>query len=94
MELLIFGVTIYLIFLSWKSYTHVSHTLGRQAANMNWVVCDWVKDETGHKNVRLTRDGLIVEISYVNRNVVLIEPRHNGSFKDFIELDHWLVLKS
>jgi hypothetical protein len=94
MELLISGVIIYLIVLSWKSYTHVSHTLGRQAANMNWVTCDWVKDETGHNNVRLIRDGLIVEISYAKGNVILIEPSHNGSFNDFMELEHWLALKS
>jgi len=75
----------------WQAYTHPSHVLGRQAANMNWIAVGRVSDGDRYKNLKLARNGMEVIISFRNGNIELMKPWHETPFKDFIELDRWLV---
>lgn len=75
----------------WRAYTHPSHVLGRQAANMNWVAVGRVADNDGYKNVKLARDGMEAVISFQNGNVELVKPWREVPFKDFIELERWIA---
>lgn len=93
MEWVILGVIVGFLVLRfmWKAYCHPAHVLARQAANMNWVAIGRVDDGNGYKNVQLSRDGLVAEISFLNGNVRLTEPIDQELFSDFIELEDWLV---
>lgn len=75
----------------WKSYNHPSHVLGRQAANMNWVTIGRENDIGGHKNLKVSRNGMEAVISFRNENVTLAKPWYSTPFKDFIELERWLA---
>ena len=82
-------VMFFVLRAGWKAYTHPAHTLGRQAANMNWVA-DGREDDDGYKNVRYRRGDLIAVVPFKNPSVLL---RHNGiekRFRDFIELEQWI----
>ena len=93
MEWLLIGLPFgyFLVRFLWKAYTHPSHVLGRQAANMNWIATGRVDDGKGYKNVQLSRGDLKAEISFTQGNVRLIKPVHHEPFADFIQLEHWLV---
>ena len=92
--LLVGGLALILILRRmWKAYVHPAHTLGRQAANMNWVAAGSLKDDDGYKNMVVQRDGLEAAISFKNENVELLKPKHHAAFKDFIELERWLAQK-
>lgn len=73
----------------WRAYTHPSHVLARQAANMNWVAIGRIKDSDGFRNIVLARDGAKAVISFQNKNVELLEPKIEEPFKDFLELERW-----
>ena len=91
----IFGIILafFVIRFMWRSYTHPSHVLGRQAANMNWVAVSRVSDGDGYKNVKLARNGMEAVISFQNGDVELVKPRCEAPFQDFIELERWLASK-
>jgi hypothetical protein len=74
----------------WRGYAHPSHVLGRQAANMNWVAVGRVPDGD-FKNLKLSRGEEIAIISFRNKNVELLRLSGKKVFKDFIELERWLV---
>ena len=74
----------------WRSYNHPSHVLGRQAANMNWVVIGTIKDAAGFSDLRLTGEGMESIISFRDGDVRLVVPRHQTPFRDFVELERWL----
>jgi len=74
----------------WRSYNHPSHVLGRQAANMNWVAIGTIEDAAGFRDLRVTRAGIEAVISFRHGNVRLVVPRHQASFRDFVELERWL----
>jgi hypothetical protein len=74
----------------WRAYVHPAHTLGRQAANMNWVATGRMEAD-GVRNVCVGRDGMEALISYKFGNVRLLKPLHDKPFKDFVELERWLA---
>jgi len=78
----------------WKAYTHPSHVLGRQAANMNWVATGLFDDKSGYKNVKLRRDENEAYISYKEGKVFLLKPSNYQPFDDFISIERWLTLAS
>tara|TARA_R110002124_G_scaffold103684_2_gene252940 strand:+ start:488 stop:1384 length:897 start_codon:yes stop_codon:yes gene_type:complete len=84
-------VFVYIAKRGWEAYNHPAHTLGRQAANMDWIACGRRKDSEGYYNVRVKRGECEAEISFVNKNVNLIRPFVAEPFKDFIKVEHWLV---
>lgn len=84
-------LVFFILRLGWRAYTHPSHVLGRQAANMNWVAVGRVSDSDGYKNVKLARNKMEAIISFQNGNVVLVRPRRETPFRDFIELERWLA---
>jgi hypothetical protein len=75
----------------WRAYTQPAHVLGRQAANMNWVVSGNTTDERGYRNMRVKRDGLEAMITYEPATVVLLTSPRQETFRDFIELERWLA---
>jgi hypothetical protein len=77
----------------WKVYINPAAVLGRQAANMNWVVSGRVEDSDGYNNVRYVRDNMEAVVSFQNGNVILTKPSHNKPFKDFIEVERYLATK-
>lgn len=77
----------------WRTYTHRSQVLVRQAANMDWVAAGTVKDSAGVHNVRLIRAGQVAVVSFRNENVELVEPHCDHPFTDFIEIERWLATK-
>jgi len=81
----------YLVKFLWRAYNHPSHTLGRQAANMNWVAVGRVEDANGYKNIKVSRDGMEAIISFKKGNVILAKPSHPHPFNDFIEVERWLA---
>ncbi|MDD5007537.1 MAG: hypothetical protein PHU49_01245 [Syntrophorhabdaceae bacterium] len=86
------AVAIFLVLrFLWRAYTHPAHTLGRQAANMNWNVIGRMNSEEGFKDVCLGRDGIEVRISHARGQVFLLKPVHSTPFKDFVELERWLA---
>jgi len=92
----VIGVVGFFIILRffWQTYCHPANTLGRQAAYMNWVASRRVQDEYGYRNMCVTRDGFEAIISYKHGNVILNKPNLNKTFKDFIELEHWIFQKN
>lgn len=93
MYMWIFGAALllYVVRFLWKAYTHPSHVLGRQAANMNWIAIGTLRDKDGFKNLNVTREGMEAIISYKNGNVILKNPNHPEPFKDFIEVERWIA---
>lgn len=79
-----------LVFL-WKGFNHPSKVLGRQAANFNWTAMGRVKDIEGNKNLKVSRNGMEAIISVRNGNVILAKPWHITPFKDFSEVERWLI---
>ena len=55
------GVLILFIIVKygWKAYVHPAHTLGRQAANMDWTA-DGREEDSGYKNVRYNDDYIVM----------------------------------
>jgi hypothetical protein len=84
-------LAFFVIRAMWRAYTDPSHVLGRQAANMNWVVIGRVTDKDGYKNMKLGRNGMEAVISFKDANVELIKPGRAEPFQDFIELERWLA---
>ena len=73
----------------WKAFFHPATILGKQAANMNWIVDGREKDGIVN-NMRYRRGNLIAVIPFNNPSVLL---RYNGTekrFKDFIEVERWI----
>ena len=89
----IFGLILafFVIRSMWRSYTHPSHVLGRQAANMNWVAIGFETDKEGYKDLKLGKKGMETIISFRNTNVELIKPWRAEPFQDFIKLERWLL---
>ncbi|MBN1906329.1 MAG: hypothetical protein JW927_14655 [Deltaproteobacteria bacterium] len=91
---LIGGIILFFILRSfWKTHTHPAHILDRQAINMNWDLCETIKDEQGYRNTCFCRDGIKVMISFSEKNIHLIHPKQNKTFNDFIELERFLTKK-
>jgi hypothetical protein len=91
--LVFIGSALFILFIrgAWKAYTDPSDVLGRQGANMGWVIAGHEKDLEGYRNVVLSRGPNEAVISFVNGHVKLIKPYHGTPFKDFVELEPWLV---
>lgn len=83
-----------IFYMCWKAYTHPSHVLGRQAANMNWVAIGFFDDKSGYKNVKLKRDENEAYISHKEGKVFLLKPSNYEPFDDFISIERWLTLAS
>jgi len=77
----------------WRAYSHPYNMLVRQAANMNWVVAGTMKYPNGIRNIRLRRGDLLVEVSFKEVNVRLLQPDVERPFKDFVDLEQWLGAK-
>jgi len=91
--ILYFVIAFFIIRHLWKVYINPAAVLGRQAANMNWVVSGRVEDSDGYNNVRYVRDNMEAVVSFQNGNVILTKPSHNKPFKDFIEVERYLATK-
>jgi hypothetical protein len=83
-------VMFFVLRAGWKAYTHPAHTLGRQAANMNWV-SDGREDDGKFKNVRYLRGDLIAVVPFKKPSVILRQNGTEHEFKDFIEVERWLA---
>lgn len=86
-----FIIVAYIIHTLWKTWVHPAQVLARQAANMNWKISGREKDDEGYWNVSVARDGMEAIILYQDGRVALIEPFWPAPFKDFIEIEHWIV---
>jgi hypothetical protein len=75
----------------WRAYNHPAHTLGRQAAQMNWVAAGTLRDPSGYRNTKLSRGPYEAVISYEAGNVRLMKPPHSQAFGDFVEVERWLA---
>ena len=91
--ILYFVIAFFIIKHLWKVYINTAAVLGRQAANMNWVVSGRVEDSDGYNNVRYVRDNMEAVVSFQNGNVILTKPNHLEPFKDFIEVERYLATK-
>ena len=93
--LIFIGSAIFFLFIrgAWRAYTDPSHVLGRQGANMGWVISGHQKDAEGYRNVVLVRGSNEAVISFSKGHVELIKPYHSEPFKDFVELERWFVKK-
>jgi hypothetical protein len=89
--ILYFVIAFFIIRHLWKVYINPAAVLGRQAANMNWIVSGRVEDSDGYNNVRYVRDNMEAVVSFQNGNVVLTKPNHLEPFKDFIEIERYLA---
>jgi vacuolar-type H+-ATPase subunit F/Vma7 len=91
--ILYFVIAFFIIRHLWKVYINPAAVLGRQAANMNWVVSGRAEDSDEYKNVRYVRDNMEAVVSFQNGNVILTKPNHLEPFKDFIEIERYIATK-
>jgi hypothetical protein len=82
-------VLFYVLKLGWKAYTHPAHTLGRQAANMDWIA-DGREDDNGYKNVRYRRGAMTAIVPFRDPHVILRTDGDEIEFQNFVELERWV----
>lgn len=85
-------VTGFVVLLMIKTWFDPAQQLAVQGSHMGWVAAGTVRDEDGWRDTLLRRDDILVRVSFKQKALYIVEPRLEGPYRDFVELERILTL--
>lgn len=85
-------VVLFVGYIMVKSWFHPTQQLVNQGAHMGWTNAGIVRGTDGMREMLMKRDGMVVRVAYLEKAVYLVEPRVEGPYRDFVELEQILAV--
>lgn len=85
-------VALWVGYIMVKSWFHPTQQLVNQGAHMGWTAAGMVRGADGMREMLMKRDGMVVRVAYVEKAVYIVEPRVEGPYRDFVELEQILAV--
>ena len=85
-------VTGFVVLLMIKTWFDPAQQLAVQGSHMGWVAAGTVRDEDGWRDTLLRRDDILVRVSFKQKALYIVEPRLEGPYRDFVQLERILTL--
>jgi len=75
-----------------KAWLGPAQRLVNQGARMGWVAAGTVRDAEGWRDTLLRRNDIVVRVAYKDKALYIVEPRVEGPYRDFVELEGILAV--
>lgn len=75
-----------------KAWFDPTQTLVNQGAHMGWTAAGMVRGADGMREMLMKRDGMVVRVAYKEQALYIVEPRVEGPYRDFVELERFLTV--
>lgn len=85
-------VVLFVGYIMVKSWFDPAQQLVNQGAHMGWTAAGTMRDEHGWRDTLLRRNGVVTRVSYKTKLLYIVEPAPSGPYKDFLEIEHRMVL--
>lgn len=85
-------VVVYIGYIMAKSWLNPAQQLVNQGAHMGWTNAGVVRGADGMREMLMKRDSMVVRVAYLEKAVYMVEPRVEGPYRDFVELEQILAV--
>ncbi len=85
-------IVLFAGYIMLKTWRDPAQQLVNQGAYMGWVAAGTVRDENDLRDTLLRRQDMVVRVSYTEKALYIVEPRLEGPYRDFVELERILTI--
>lgn len=83
-------VVLWVGYIMVKAWFDPTQKLVNQGAHMGWTAAGMVRSADGMREMLMKRDGMMVRVAYKEKALFIVEPRAEGPYRDFVELERVL----
>lgn len=85
-------IMLFIAYVMVKAWIDPAQKLVNQGAHMGWTAAGTVRDAEGWRDTVLRRNDVVVRVSYKEKALYIVEPRLEGPYRDFVELERILAI--